>query len=298
MGFFLSHGCFQLREYCLRLRNMVASDATKAELSDAIDGMIEEASMKENILSFSCSCRSSLPELSRVISNFLLNSGECDLWFVEGECTMNVVPLKRLQCPLRGGVPSHPFPGLLLSGFWSCDPSRNVEIKKICLAPVAAVSCSVGTCLFFVHKSKKKSAQQISLRLKVRWLLLFSLEMWERNLWKVYLNFSSGGDLLTAAFALYSACKWGWVTKLKATQKGPIRKIYFSPSKLIQTSHFRQEPCSGFLLDISHALFSSSLSLSNRLTPRWYGVEILNIFWRFDLFCIVKNELFPRPPPK
>ncbi|GLD61284.1 bleomycin hydrolase [Lates japonicus] len=32
----------KLREYCLRLRNMVASDATKAELSDAMDTMIEE----------------------------------------------------------------------------------------------------------------------------------------------------------------------------------------------------------------------------------------------------------------
>uniref|UniRef100_A0A3Q2NN65 Bleomycin hydrolase n=1 Tax=Fundulus heteroclitus TaxID=8078 RepID=A0A3Q2NN65_FUNHE len=32
----------KLREYCLRLRNMVASDATKAELSAAIDSMIEE----------------------------------------------------------------------------------------------------------------------------------------------------------------------------------------------------------------------------------------------------------------
>uniref|UniRef100_A0A672I6G7 Bleomycin hydrolase n=1 Tax=Salarias fasciatus TaxID=181472 RepID=A0A672I6G7_SALFA len=30
------------REYCLRLRNMVASDATKAELSEAVDTMIEE----------------------------------------------------------------------------------------------------------------------------------------------------------------------------------------------------------------------------------------------------------------
>lgn len=38
--------CFllQLREYCLRLRNMVASEATKAELSDAVDTMIEEVS--------------------------------------------------------------------------------------------------------------------------------------------------------------------------------------------------------------------------------------------------------------
>uniref|UniRef100_UPI003AAF82B1 bleomycin hydrolase-like n=1 Tax=Centroberyx gerrardi TaxID=166262 RepID=UPI003AAF82B1 len=32
----------KLREYCLRLRNMVASDSTKAELSDAMDTMIEE----------------------------------------------------------------------------------------------------------------------------------------------------------------------------------------------------------------------------------------------------------------
>lgn len=39
---FLSRGLFQLREYCLRLRNMVASDATKAELSDTVDTMIEE----------------------------------------------------------------------------------------------------------------------------------------------------------------------------------------------------------------------------------------------------------------
>lgn len=38
--------CFQLREYCLRLRNMVASDATKSELSDAIDSMIEEVRLK------------------------------------------------------------------------------------------------------------------------------------------------------------------------------------------------------------------------------------------------------------
>lgn len=35
---------FQLREYCLRLRNMVASDSTEAELSDAMDTMIEEVS--------------------------------------------------------------------------------------------------------------------------------------------------------------------------------------------------------------------------------------------------------------
>lgn len=35
---------FQLREYCLRLRNMVASGATKTELSDTIDTMIEEVS--------------------------------------------------------------------------------------------------------------------------------------------------------------------------------------------------------------------------------------------------------------
>lgn len=40
---------FQLREYCLRLRNMVASDATKGELSDAIDSMIEEVKSKLNI---------------------------------------------------------------------------------------------------------------------------------------------------------------------------------------------------------------------------------------------------------
>uniref|UniRef100_A0A8C6TBI5 Bleomycin hydrolase n=1 Tax=Neogobius melanostomus TaxID=47308 RepID=A0A8C6TBI5_9GOBI len=32
----------KLREYCLRLRNMVASDASKAELNDAMDTMIEE----------------------------------------------------------------------------------------------------------------------------------------------------------------------------------------------------------------------------------------------------------------
>ncbi|KAG1929878.1 bleomycin hydrolase [Pimephales promelas] len=32
----------KLREYCLRLRNMVASEATKTELSDTIDTMIEE----------------------------------------------------------------------------------------------------------------------------------------------------------------------------------------------------------------------------------------------------------------
>lgn len=38
----------QLREYCLRLRNMVASDATKAELSDAIDTMIEEVRLREH----------------------------------------------------------------------------------------------------------------------------------------------------------------------------------------------------------------------------------------------------------
>lgn len=34
----------KLREYCLRLRNMVASSATKAELSEAMDTMIEEVS--------------------------------------------------------------------------------------------------------------------------------------------------------------------------------------------------------------------------------------------------------------
>lgn len=38
----------QLREYCLRLRNMVASDATKDELSDAVDSMIEEVRLKEH----------------------------------------------------------------------------------------------------------------------------------------------------------------------------------------------------------------------------------------------------------
>ncbi|XP_068173275.1 bleomycin hydrolase isoform X1 [Antennarius striatus] len=32
----------KLREYCLRLRNMVASDASKAELSEALDAMTEE----------------------------------------------------------------------------------------------------------------------------------------------------------------------------------------------------------------------------------------------------------------
>lgn len=32
----------QLREYCLRLRNMVASEASKAELSEAMDTMLEE----------------------------------------------------------------------------------------------------------------------------------------------------------------------------------------------------------------------------------------------------------------
>lgn len=40
----MSHCVLQLREYCLRLRNMVASDATKAELSEALDTMIEEVS--------------------------------------------------------------------------------------------------------------------------------------------------------------------------------------------------------------------------------------------------------------
>uniref|UniRef100_A0A8C7SAI6 Bleomycin hydrolase n=1 Tax=Oncorhynchus mykiss TaxID=8022 RepID=A0A8C7SAI6_ONCMY len=34
--------CHYLREYCLRLRNMVASESTEAELSDAMDTMIEE----------------------------------------------------------------------------------------------------------------------------------------------------------------------------------------------------------------------------------------------------------------
>lgn len=34
----------QLREYCLRLRNMVASGSTKAELSETMDTMIEEVS--------------------------------------------------------------------------------------------------------------------------------------------------------------------------------------------------------------------------------------------------------------
>ena len=43
---FLSHCVLQLREYCLRLRNMVASDATKAELSSAMDSMIEEVRLK------------------------------------------------------------------------------------------------------------------------------------------------------------------------------------------------------------------------------------------------------------
>ncbi|XP_016534477.1 bleomycin hydrolase-like [Poecilia formosa] len=38
----------KLREYCLRLRNMVASDATKVELSEAIDSMIEEVSLAGN----------------------------------------------------------------------------------------------------------------------------------------------------------------------------------------------------------------------------------------------------------
>ncbi|TNN60210.1 Bleomycin hydrolase [Liparis tanakae] len=38
----------KLREYCLRLRNMVASDATKDELSEAMDTMIEEVRLDES----------------------------------------------------------------------------------------------------------------------------------------------------------------------------------------------------------------------------------------------------------
>lgn len=45
---------FQLREYCLRLRNMVASDATKDELSDAVDTMIEEVRLKKTYTTVPC----------------------------------------------------------------------------------------------------------------------------------------------------------------------------------------------------------------------------------------------------
>lgn len=40
----------QLREYCLRLRNMVASGSTKDELSEAMDTMIEEVSAPHSLL--------------------------------------------------------------------------------------------------------------------------------------------------------------------------------------------------------------------------------------------------------
>lgn len=41
---FLSSPSSQLREYCQMLRNMVASEATKSEISDAMDTMMEEVS--------------------------------------------------------------------------------------------------------------------------------------------------------------------------------------------------------------------------------------------------------------
>lgn len=47
------HLLFQLREYCLRLRNMVASNSTEAELSNAMDTMIEEVRFW-HAHSFSC----------------------------------------------------------------------------------------------------------------------------------------------------------------------------------------------------------------------------------------------------
>lgn len=46
-GFF-SPPSSQLREYCLKLRNMIASEATKSEISDAIDTMMEEVSQRRD----------------------------------------------------------------------------------------------------------------------------------------------------------------------------------------------------------------------------------------------------------